>query len=211
MSNKLVGNLKRGLLFILSAPAGAGKTTLAHKLLSEFDAIALSISCTTREPRRGEVSGIDYHFIDQKSFEEKLQKGQFLEHAKVFDNYYGTLKETVDEIQESGKHALLVIDTQGMRQIKALGLEAISIFILPPSWRELHERLEKRGTENDADIKKRIAFAHEEIDLAPSYNYEIINDHLETAYQILRAIIIAEEHKKLKRINHERMSDYRTP
>ena len=206
MSSKLLGNLKKGLLFILSAPAGTGKTTLAYRLCEEFEAVSLSISCTTRAPRPGEAPDVDYHFIDLKTFEEKLQNGEFLEHAKIFDNYYGTLSETVKNLQESGKHVLLVIDTQGMQQLKKLKLSAISIFILPPSWYELEKRLAKRGTEDAEEIEKRLTFAHEEVEHADLYDYEIINDNLETAYQTLRAIVIAEEHKKLKRSNHDRLA-----
>lgn len=199
MSNKLLGNLPEGLLFIMSAPAGTGKTTLSHMLATEFPALALSVSCTTRAPRPHEVPGQDYHFIAKETFEEKLRQGAFIEHAAIFGHHYGTLFETVDRERKRGHHVLLVIDTQGMKQIKARGLDAISLFIHPPSWAELRLRLEKRATETPAGIAKRLAFAEHEVQAAPLYDYEIVNDHLETAYQILRSIIIAEEHKRLKR------------
>lgn len=199
MSNKLLGNLKEGLLFIISAPAGTGKTTLAQMLQKEFPSIVLSVSCTTRAPRPHEAPGVDYHFISKEEFEKKLSANAFIEHAKIFDNYYGTLFETIQKERLLGHHVLLVIDTQGMKQIKALDLETVSIFIHPPSWAELRQRLEKRGTETPAAIEKRLAFAEHELESAPLYDYEIINDHLDTAYNILRSIIIAEEHKKLKR------------
>lgn len=199
MSNKLLGNLQEGLLFVISAPAGTGKTTLSRMLAAEFPSIALSISCTTRPSRAHEVPGQDYHFISKELFEEKLSQRAFIEHAKIFDHYYGTLAEEIAQERQSGRHVVLVIDTQGMRQIQDLGIKTTSIFIHPPSWNELRLRLEKRGTETVDAIEKRLSFAKHELREAHLYDYEIVNDHLETAYQILRAIIIAEEHKKLKR------------
>ncbi|MEI6531363.1 MAG: guanylate kinase [Chlamydiota bacterium] len=203
MSNKLLGNLSQGLLFIVSAPAGTGKTTLAHMLCDEFEAITLSVSCTTRSPRAHEIPGKDYHFISSEEFEERLHHNAFLEYVSIFDHSYGTLYETIAKEQHLGRHVLLVIDTQGQKQIKSLGVPHISIFIHPPSWAELRHRLEKRGTENCAAIDKRLAFAEYETSSAPLYDYEVVNDHLQTAYQILRAIIIAEEHKRLKTLPKE--------
>ena len=198
MSNKLLGNLPQGLLFVVSAPAGTGKTTLAHMLCDEFEAIVISVSCTTRVPRPHEVPGVDYHFISPKEFEEKLSSKAFLEHVSIFDHAYGTLHETVEKEQSLGRHVLLVIDTQGHKKICALKAPHISIFIHPPSLSELRHRLEKRGTENAPAIDKRLSFAHTETKNAHLYDYEVVNDHLQTAYQILRSIIIAEEHKRLK-------------
>lgn len=203
-NNKLLGNLSEGLLFIVSAPAGTGKTTLSHMLCDEFEAITISVSCTTRAPRPHEIPGKDYHFISRDEFAHKLKEKAFVEHARIFDNYYGTLHATIKHEQSLGRHVLLVIDTQGAKQIKDLKLEAIYIFIHPPSLQELRHRLEKRGTETAEAIDKRISFAKNETDEAHLYDYEIINDHLQTAYQILRAIIIAEEHKKLKTLSLKR-------
>jgi len=195
MTQKLLGNLSEGLVFVLSAPAGTGKTTLVKMLQNEFPCIIGSISCTTRAPRSGEVPGKDYHFISQEEFAGKIKNGDFLEYATVFENYYGTSKEYVLKEQKKGKHVMLVIDTQGAMQIKKNGLPAVFIFISPPSLLVLKERLFKRKTESTAVIEQRLSWAKDEMALAPQYDYHIVNDNLENAYQILRSIIIAEEHR----------------
>ncbi len=199
MSNKVLGNLKKGLLFIISAPAGTGKTTLAKMLQDEFSCVASSISCTTRAPREGEVNGKDYIFLSAQEFTKKLDENAFLEHANLFHHSYGTLKETVDDLQSSGKHVLLVIDTQGMRQIKQHNIPCTSIFLTPPSWEELKHRLQGRGSESAEEIDKRIRWAHAEIAFAHLYDYHIVNDDLTTAYQTLRSILIVEENKQLRK------------
>ena len=195
MTQKLLGNLSEGLVFVLSAPAGTGKTTLVKMLQNEFPCITGSISCTTRAPRSGEVPGKDYHFISQEEFAEKIKSGDFLEYATVFGNYYGTSKKYVLNEQKKGKHVMLVIDTQGAMQLKKSGLPALFIFISPPSLLVLKERLFKRKTESAAVIEQRLSWAKDEMALAPQYDYHIVNDNLENAYQILRSIIISEEHR----------------
>ena len=195
MTQKLLGNLSEGLVFVLSAPAGTGKTTLVKMLQNEFPCIIGSISCTTRAPSSGEVPGKDYHFISQEEFAGKIKNGDFLEYATVFENYYGTSKEYVLKEQKKGKHVMLVIDTQGAMQIKKNGLPAVFIFISPPSLLVLKERLFKRKTESAAVIEQRLSWAKDEMALAPQYDYHIVNDNLENAYQILRSIIISEEHR----------------
>src|SRR3972149_5472256 len=195
MIQKLLGNLSEGLVFVLSAPAGTGKTTLVKMLQNEFPCIIGSMSCTTLAPRSGEVPGKDYHFISQEEFAGKIKNGDFLEYATVFENYYGTSKEYVLKEQKKGKHVMLVIDTQGAMQIKKNGLPAVFIFISPPSLLVLKERLFKRKTESAAVIEQRLSWAKDEMALAPQYDYHIVNDNLENAYQILRSIIISEEHR----------------
>jgi guanylate kinase len=195
MIGKVLGNLSKGLVFVLSAPAGTGKTTLARMLRDEFSCITESISCTTRHPRPGEVSGKDYFFLTMKEFEDRIQDGDLLEYAKVFGNYYGTSKGFVLDQQENGKHVILVIDTQGALQLKEKKFPAIFIFISPPSLEELRERLVKRKTENHEMIEQRLSWAKKEISLASHYDYHIVNENLPTAYDILRSIIIAEEHR----------------
>lgn len=197
MSEKLLGNLPQGLIFVLSAPAGTGKTTLVGMLRDEFTCVVESISCTTRAPRPDEISGKDYHFMDVATFEAKIAAGDFLEHAQVFGSYYGTSKEYVQQQQEKGKHVFLVIDTQGALQLKGK-LNAIFVFISPPSLQELRERLFKRKTENLEMIEQRLSWAKQEMALAPKYDYNIINDNLHHAYDILRSIVIAEEHRVRK-------------
>ncbi len=196
MSKKVLGNTGHGLLFVISAPAGTGKSTLMEMVLEEFPSqVAESCSCTTRQPRPGEIAERHYEFISVEAFEKKVDAGEFLEHAKVFGNYYGTRKEEVDRLLKEGKHVVLVIDTQGALQI-VKHLSAVLIFILPPSLDELRNRLFKRRTESEEKIQERLLWADQELALATHYDYQIVNDDLEITYQILRSIFIAEEHKR---------------
>ncbi len=192
--SRLLGNISQGLLFVVSAPAGTGKTTLAHMLCEEFSSVVESISCTTRPPRPGEVEGKHYFFQSQETFEEGIREGKFLEYADVFGNLYGTAKESVLQQQKAGKHVVLVIDTQGAMQLKGK-VPAVFIFISPPSLQELKERLIKRRTESAETIEKRLSWAQKEMELKREYDYHIVNDNLGIAYQALRSILIAEEHK----------------
>ena len=197
MNGKLLGNTNRGLLFVVSAPAGTGKSTLIAMLQNEFpDNIIESCSCTTRLPRIGEVTEKHYDFITNEEFEEKIAAQDFLEYAKVFGHYYGTRKEEVDLLLAQGKHVVLVIDTQGALKVQQQKLEAIFIFISPPSFDELRKRLVKRSTEDEERIQERLLWAKQEIGMVSHYDYHIINDNLDVTYQILRSIFIAEEHKR---------------
>lgn len=191
--NKLLGNLKRGIPFVLSAPAGTGKTTLAKRLYAEFPGVIVpSVSCTTRERRQGEVDGVDYHFLTEEAF---MQKGQeFLESAEVFGKRYGTLKSTVDGELKAGRHVLLVIDTQGAQHVRKQ-LEGVFIFIAPPSLAALRTRLEKRGSESPESLERRLSWAQQELEASKNYDYIVVNDDLEIAYSSLKSIIVAEEHR----------------
>lgn len=204
MAQKLLGNLTQGLVFVLSAPAGTGKTTLVRMLCNEFDSIVESISCTTRPMRYGEVEGKDYHFINKEIFEEKLKSRDFLEYAEVFGYYYGTSREYVTKQQQMGKHVILVIDTQGAMKLKEKGFSAIFIFVSPPSLEELRGRLIKRKTESMKNIEERLKWAEYEMQMKQHYDYEIVNDNLHNAYTILRSIVIAEDHKLIRRGADER-------
>lgn len=190
----LQGNIKKGLIFVVSAPAGTGKTTLVHRLTQEFSHVVESISCTTRAPRYNETPGVHYHFIDKGAFEQKIAHHEFLEHAEIYGDYYGTCRCWLEEQQLLGKHVVLVIDTQGMMQLQEK-IDAISIFILPPSLEVLKSRLIHRQTESNEIIEKRLAWATHEMKEAKSYDYQIVNDDLNKAYEALRSIVIAEEHK----------------
>jgi guanylate kinase len=195
MHQKLLGNSKKGLVFVLSGPAGTGKTTLVQMLVHEFpEVVVRSISYTTRKPRSGEVSGEHYHFIDNERFEQKIKDGEMLEFAKVYSHYYGTAFASVKELQEQGKHVILVIDTQGALQLKGK-FPAVFIFLQPPSLDVLRMRLTQRQTENSAVIEERLAWAQMEMKVASEYDYNIENDDLQIAYQILRSIVIAEDHR----------------
>jgi len=192
---KLIGNLDEGKLIIISAPAGTGKTTLACKLVEEFPQhVVRSVSCTTRLPREGEAHGKDYFFLAEKEFEEYKIANQFLEYATVFKAQYGTLKELVVRQCADGKHVILVIDTQGAMKLRYRN-DAIFVFIKPPSLVSLKERLAKRNTESSVVIQQRLDRVDFEMDQAKYYDYHIVNKDLEQAYQVLKSIVIAEEHK----------------
>ena len=195
MAEKLLGNLAEGIVFVVSAPAGTGKTTLVRMLTQEFDSVVESVSCTTRAPRESEVPGKDYHFLTQEEFEKRIEKNDFLEYAEVFGNWYGTSRQYVREKQSVGKHVVLVIDTQGAMKLKAQGFSAVFVFLSPPSIEELKQRLVKRKTEDEQTLQRRLSWAGEEMKLACQYDYMIVNRDLQIAYGVLRSILIAEEHK----------------
>jgi len=188
MLNKL-----KGLLIVISAPSGTGKTTLVHMLLKEFPDLEFSVSYTTRPPRPGEVDGKDYHFVDRKTFERMIEEGDFLEWAEVYGNLYGTSRTQVLRALNEGRDVILDIDTQGALQVKKNFPEAVLIFILPPSLKELERRLRSRGTDDEETIERRLKIAKEEIRRAPLYDYIVVNDVLEVAYENLRSIIRAEK------------------
>ena len=190
MSSKL-----KGLLIVISAPSGTGKTTLCHMLLKEFKDLEFSISYTTRKPREGEVNGKDYFFVNKETFQKMIDEGDFLEWAEVYGNFYGTSKSQILRALNEGKDILLDIDTQGALNVKENFPEAVLIFILPPSLEELERRLRNRGTDDEETIKKRLRIAREEIKKALLYDYLIINDNLEVAFEKLKSIITAEKCK----------------
>lgn len=180
-----------GRLFIITAPSGAGKSSLVSALLKQDPAIMLSISHTTRAPRPGEQNGREYHFISVPEFEERREKGEFLESALVHGNYYGTSKIWIEQQLASGKDVLLEIDWQGARQVRTKIDDVIGIFVLPPSIEELSERLHKRGTDSEATIERRLMGAGAEIAHAPEFEYVLINDDFDTSLMQLRSIVTA--------------------
>lgn len=195
MTQKVLGNLSRGLVFVLSAPAGTGKTTLIRMLMEEFDCIEESVSCTTRLPRIGEVEGRDYFFLTKEDFKKKIVQGEFLEYAEVYGHLYGTSKENLETKLKSGKHVFLVIDTQGAVSLREMGFKAIYIFISPPNVEALMERLHKRQTEDEDKRKERLSWAEKEMKLSVLYDFKIINCKLDVAYTVLKSIVISEEHR----------------
>lgn len=186
--------VKRGLLFILSAPAGTGKTTLMNMLAGEFSDAIASISYTTRKPRTGEIDGVHYFFISKEEFIARIEVDEFLEHVELYGDYYGTSGIWVENRRSEGKHVFLVIDTQGAKLLKGK-MEVVTIFVAPPSIEVLERRLRLRKTESEEVIEKRLVWAKKELTAQKNYDYLIINDDLSIAYQALRSILIAEEHR----------------
>lgn len=180
-----------GSLYVVAAPSGAGKTSLVKQLLETTEKIAVSVSHTTRSPRPGEVDGEHYHFVDVTVFEEMRDKQQFLEHAQVFDNFYGTSRKAVDSLLEKGLDVILEIDWQGAQQIRKLYTDCCSIFILPPSRSALKERLRSRGQDDDSIIERRMRDAISEMSHYQEFDYLVINDDFDEALEMLKAIILA--------------------
>ncbi|HDD35492.1 MAG TPA: guanylate kinase [Candidatus Desulfofervidus auxilii] len=194
MKNKSCGNI-----FVISAPSGAGKTTLIRLLKSRFPKIVFSVSCTTRSPRPKEKHGKDYFFIKENEFKEMIRRGEMLEWAKVHGHYYGTPLKFVKERLAAGEDIILDIDVQGARQVKEKLPEATLIFILPPSWEELKRRLFKRSTESLEEINKRLKAAQKEIKAAETFDFIVINDEINKALKELEAIMLASKAKVEKR------------
>ena len=185
MSNNI-----KGKLFVISGPSGAGKGTLRENALAGIKNLVYSISCTTRQPREGEVDGVQYRFITHEKFQEDIQKNLFLEYAHVHADFYGTLKEDVMKELNSGHDVLLEIDVQGALQVREKINDAVLIFIAPPSVEELEKRLRNRHTETEENLRLRLSNAAKELELKDKYDYVIINDNLETASKELKDIII---------------------
>lgn len=185
---------KQGRLFIVSAPAGTGKTTLISRLVKEFPCAVASISYTTRQKRPSEREGFDYFFISKEAFEEKIASSDFLEYVTLYGTYYGTSREWVLQQQHMGKHVVLVIDTQGAAKVKEK-IPVVTLFVRPPSLDILRERLMRRKTESDEEIEKRIAWAKDELTRGNTYDYQLENDDLDEAYRVLSSIFIAETHR----------------
>jgi guanylate kinase len=179
-------------VFIISAPSGSGKSTLVRRLLAWDPALLFSISYTTRAPRGAEVNGQDYHFVSVREFEAMLERNEFLEHAKVFDNYYGTHRSVVEQGKEQGRDVVLDIDVQGARQLRVTVPGAVSIFILAPSRAELEKRLRARGEDEDEVIHRRLAGAAREIRDYRQYHYVLVNERVEAASEQLIGIVQAE-------------------
>ena len=191
-----------GTVFIISAPSGSGKTTLTNALLSLVPGLQFSISYTTREPRGSEEDGREYFFVSRDEFEKMIESGEFLEHANVFGNYYGTAQRFLAEATSKGKDLILDIDVQGAEQVKTKMPEAVSIFILPPSRTELETRLTNRSqaehVTSDKVIRRRLEEAGREIEKYPNYDYILVNDQVDTSVDQLKSIVLAERSKRLK-------------
>lgn len=192
---------RRGLLLVMSSPSGAGKTTLSRRLLAADPSIAMSVSVTTRAPRPGEVNGRDYHFITQEDFARLRDRGDLLEYAEVFGNFYGTPKRPVMEALQSGRDVLFDIDWQGTQQLaQAMEEDLVRIFILPPSAEELRERLIGRAQDSASTVARRMAKAADEISHWPEYDYVIVNDDIDASDAEITAILRAERLRRRRRV-----------
>ena len=188
----------KGGIFIVSAPSGAGKTTLCKQIVKMVDNVKPSISFTTRQPRAGEIPGEDYYFVSEEEFRAMIDRGDFVEWAHVHGNLYGTSKRKLEELIDAGYDMLLDIDTQGARQIRQSFSNAVYIFILPPSMTELKHRLERRMSNSVEDMNRRMLRAVDEIKEYKIYDYVIVNDMLEASMKKLEAVIIAERLRSTK-------------
>jgi len=183
--------MSQGTLFVVSAPSGAGKTSLVRELVESLDGIQVSVSHTTRPRREGEVDGVNYHFADVPGFEAMIERGEFFEYARVFDNDYGTSRPAVQAALAAGQDVILEIDWQGARQVRQQLPDAVSVFILPPSREELERRLSGRGTDEHAVIERRMRDAVSEMSHHDEYDYLVINDDFTTALDELRALVVS--------------------
>jgi len=192
---------RRGLMIVLSSPSGAGKTTLTRKLLADNPNMAMSVSATTRPARPGEKEGVDYFFVNKTRFTELEDAGQFLEHAKVFDNYYGTPRGPVEDALSKGRDVVFDIDWQGAQQLtQAAADDLVKIFILPPNMRELEQRLRTRAQDSDAVIAKRMSKSESEISHWAEYDYVIVNEDVSTALAELQTIVNSERMRRRRQM-----------
>jgi len=191
----------KNFCIVLSSPSGAGKTSISKRLLQKDRKLALSISCTTRPRRKGEISKKDYIFISKENFKKKIKKGKFLEQASVFGYRYGTLAQTVNKFFKKKSDVLFDIDWQGFQQLKQSGMNVVGIFILPPNKKELIRRLKKRGRDTSEEMKKRMSLAQDEISHFPEYDYVVVNDSLDLCVSKIQNIINAERFKKSNQYN----------
>lgn len=190
--------MEKGILIVLSGFSGAGKGTLMKELMKTYDNYALSVSMTTRSPREGEEDGREYFFRDRKVFEEKIAQNGFIEYAEYCGNYYGTPRDYVEAKLAEGKDVILEIEIQGMRKVKAMFPKMLSLFVTPPSARELEKRLCGRGTETEEVIKKRLSRATEEAEGVEDYEYIVINDDLKTCVEEIHGIVKAAKRATLR-------------
>ena len=191
--------MEKGLLFVVSAPAGCGKDTILGELFKKTDKAGYAVSATTRAPREGEINGVHYHFLTREDFSEKIKRGEVLEYTEYCGNFYGTLKKSVDDLILSGKDAVLKIEVEGAMNIKKMFPEACLVFILPPSLEILEKRLRGRGTETEEKIRERTLQAKNELKFAKNYDYLVVHDDLNEAVEDVLAVFRAEKLRRERR------------
>jgi guanylate kinase len=199
----------RGLLFIVSAPSGAGKTTLVERLVEQLPNLRMSRSYTSRAARQGETDGVDYNFVERGRFEAMAAAGEFLEWAEVFGNLYGTGAADTDRILTAGDDVVLVIDVQGARKVRARGLQTRAVFVMPPSFEVLEQRLRGRSKDSESAIQRRLQVARDEVAAFTEYDFVVVNDGLAAAVDRLRGIVVAER-SRLQRMQREAETIVRT-
>ena len=199
----------RGLLFIVSAPSGAGKTTLVERLVERTPHLKMSRSYTSRGARQGETDGVDYNFVTRPHFERMIAAGEFLEWAEVFGNLYGTCATDTERMLAAGDDVVLVIDVQGARKVRSLGLATTTVFVMPPSSAVLEQRLRGRSKDSEADIQRRLQVARQEVASFSEYDFIVVNDHIEAAVERLQTVVLAER-SRLNRMRGAAESIVRT-
>ena len=199
----------RGLLFVVSAPSGAGKTTLVERLVEETPNLEMSRSYTSRAARQGETDGVDYNFVSRERFEAMSAAGEFLEWAEVFGNLYGTCAADTDRMLAGGDDVVLVIDVQGARKVRAAGVPTRTVFVMPPSFAILEQRLRGRSKDSEPEIQRRLQVARDEVAAFSEYDFVVVNDEVTAAVDRLRSIVIAER-ARLQRTQDEAEGIVRT-
>jgi guanylate kinase len=194
--------VSRGLLFIVSAPSGAGKTTLVERLVEQLPNLTMSRSYTSRPPRSGEVDGVDYNFVSRERFEGMVDRGEFLEWAPLYGHLYGTCGDDTERLLAAGHDVVLVIDVQGARKVRARELPTTTVFVMPPSFEILEQRLRGRSKDSEAEIQRRLEVARNEVSAFSEYDFVVINDELTAAVDRLRSIVVAER-ARLPRMQDE--------
>lgn len=188
---------RRGIMFVLSSPSGAGKTTITRRLLESDTGLEMSVSMTTRPKRSDEIDGRDYHFAEESRFRKMIENGEFLEYAKVFGHWYGTPREPVEDALAEGRDVVFDIDWQGRGQLaEAMPNEVVQVFILPPSWEELEQRLRRRAQDLDDVVAARMAEANDEMSHFVDYDYVVINSSLDEAVNRVQSILVAERQRR---------------
>jgi guanylate kinase len=206
---KIPSHHRQGVLFVISGPSGVGKTSLSQCVIAHMCDVRQSVSYTTRAPRPHEQNGREYYFISQQAFEQCIARGAFLEWAQVHQHWYGTSRQQVETVTRAGTDVLLVIDVQGAAQLRTSGVEAVFVFVVPPSWEVLAARLRGRGSETPDIQARRLAVARQELSHYTQYDYVVVNDQLAQAAEVLQAIIIAVRHQ-VPRLDHAAMEDLLT-